>query len=149
MRVTMLFMLLVKAVMSFNKLFNQWSDTSEYLHNKCQNVLHIAAKNGKDYMVRHIVKDKKFGSQLVNAKDFEGNTPLHLAAMHGHSLVVGTLLLTGKCDSQILNQEGFTAYEVAKQRAGDPMDLEHKWGNEIYRAISRAICKPMSNKCAA
>ncbi|GKU96489.1 hypothetical protein SLEP1_g9718 [Rubroshorea leprosula] len=117
-------------VKAFNKLFNQWPDTSEYLNNKCQNVLHIAAKNGRDYMVRHIVEDKKFGPQLVNAKDIEGNTPLHLAAMHGHSLVVGTLLLTGKCDSQILNQEGFTAYEVAKQRAGDPMDSETQMGQQ-------------------
>ncbi|GKU96481.1 hypothetical protein SLEP1_g9710 [Rubroshorea leprosula] len=109
-------------VKAFNRLFCQWPDTSEFLNEKCQNILHVAARNGKDYMVRCIVKDKKFWPELVNAKDNEGNTPLHLAAMHGHSLVVGTLLLTRKCDSQILNKAGLTAYEVAKERAGDQVD---------------------------
>ncbi|GKV36734.1 hypothetical protein SLEP1_g44833 [Rubroshorea leprosula] len=85
-------------VKAYQALRSPWPDPTEFLDNNYQNILHVAAKNGRDSVVRCIVKDTNLGPKLLNTEDKDGNTPLHLAAMNGHSLVVGTLVLNRNCN---------------------------------------------------
>ncbi|TXG64018.1 hypothetical protein EZV62_011012 [Acer yangbiense] len=94
-------------------LFRKWPDPAELLCNKGQSILHVAAKSGKDNVVRFILKEKGT-DKLVNKLDKNGNTPFHLAALHGHSMVMTTLLFDKRSKADIVNCQGLTAYGICK-----------------------------------
>ncbi|KAJ6379244.1 hypothetical protein OIU76_015961 [Salix suchowensis] len=65
----------------------------EFLNYKGQNILHVAAENGKDRVVRYILRQEKtLVESLVNEMDEDGNTPLHMATHHGQSMAAFVLL---------------------------------------------------------
>ncbi|KAA8524408.1 hypothetical protein F0562_010868 [Nyssa sinensis] len=53
-------------------------DSIELLNRRGQNILRIAAINGKANMVSHMLKVPEL-KNLINGRDKKGNTPLHLA----------------------------------------------------------------------
>ncbi|XP_073260002.1 protein ACCELERATED CELL DEATH 6 [Populus alba] len=65
----------------------------EFLNEKGQNILHVAAENGQGNVVRYILEnDQKIVEPLLNEMDEDGNTPLHLAARHGQSTAAFVLV---------------------------------------------------------
>ncbi|KAK0588962.1 hypothetical protein LWI29_007759 [Acer saccharum] len=95
------------------ELFRKWPDPTELLCNKSQSILHVAAKSGKENVVRYLLKEK-CTDKLVNKMDKNGNTPFHLAALHGHSMVVVALMRDKRSNIDILNHQGLTAYDIFK-----------------------------------
>ncbi|PON87827.1 Protein accelerated cell death [Trema orientale] len=87
-------------------------DSKELCDEKHRNILHLAAKNGKDKVVSYILKTPEL-QILINDKDLDGNTPLHLAAMAGHPKVVSILTWDSRVDLEVLNGQGKTALDVA------------------------------------
>ncbi|TXG55183.1 hypothetical protein EZV62_020439 [Acer yangbiense] len=95
------------------ELFRKWPDPTELLCDKGQSILHVAAKSGKENVVRYLLKEK-CTDKLVNKMDKNGNTPFHLAALHGHSMVVVALKRDKRSNVDILNYQGLTAYDIFK-----------------------------------
>ncbi|TXG55173.1 hypothetical protein EZV62_020429 [Acer yangbiense] len=96
------------------ELFRKWPDPTELLCNKVQSILHVAAKSGKENVVRYLLKEKSCNDKLVNKMDKNGNTPFHLAALHGHSMVVVALMLDKRSKVEVVNYQGLTAYDILK-----------------------------------
>ena len=55
---------------------------------------------------------------LINARDYEGNTPLHSATMGVHAKVVSILTWDSRVDLGVMNGEGKTATNVAVNYRG-------------------------------
>ncbi|XP_043694579.1 protein ACCELERATED CELL DEATH 6-like [Telopea speciosissima] len=99
----------------------------ETLNKDHQNVVHLAAKNGRADLVSYMMlpqkkKTNKF-DKLKNAKDIEGNTPLHLATKNSHPKVVSILIRDGKVDMTIMNDEGLTARDIAEKEQMNEISL--------------------------
>ena len=85
---------------------------TELLNKKSQNILHVAAENGKNNVVKAILSDSKL-KELINAVDKNGNTALHLASLHLHSNVLCSLTWNKRVDLKRRNKEGLTARDIA------------------------------------
>ncbi|KAL2330973.1 hypothetical protein Fmac_018554 [Flemingia macrophylla] len=74
-------------------------DPREILDNRGRNMAHIAAVMGKFNVIRYILQDGKHGLvEMLNDKDYDGNSPLHLATLHSHPKVVHALT----CDTRVV-----------------------------------------------
>ena len=97
------------------KFLHEFPDMIELLTDEGQNILHVAAMNGKTKMVAYMLKrhDLKV-EMLINKKDQNGNTPLHLAAKEKHPpMVVSMLTWDKRVDLKALNKEGKRALDIA------------------------------------
>ena len=65
-------------------------------------------------MVRHICQNDAF-AVLLNATDYEGNTPLHLAVKHGFPRIVSLLLQTMTVETGVTNKYGLTAGDLGRR----------------------------------
>lgn len=95
-------------------LEKQWREPTELLNEEGQNILQVAAKSGRDNVVKHLLKTSQ--SNYWNAKDKGGNTALHLASMNLHPDVVLALTSDSRVDVKLRNGEGLTAFDIAGQR---------------------------------
>ncbi|KAK3404670.1 hypothetical protein EUGRSUZ_K00978 [Eucalyptus grandis] len=79
-----------------------------------QNILHVAAKAGNDFVYWLSIYYRKpdIIEMLVNSKDVDGNTPLHLASMHNHWEVMHFLTKDRGIDLQLRNNDGLTALDL-------------------------------------
>ncbi|KAJ6291404.1 hypothetical protein OIU76_023471 [Salix suchowensis] len=68
---------------------SEWSDPTEFLNKKRQNILH----------------------------DLDGNTPLHLASIHGRSIAAFNLVRSPKVEKKQANGEKLTPYEIAEKQS--------------------------------
>ncbi|KAF8391365.1 hypothetical protein HHK36_023669 [Tetracentron sinense] len=89
-------------------------DLREVLNGEDQNVLHVAAKSGKQKVVKSILKMPEL-SMLINETYNKGNTPLHLATIHWHPKIVTTLVHDKRVDMNLINDEGLTALDIAEK----------------------------------
>ncbi|KAJ6360893.1 hypothetical protein OIU77_004842 [Salix suchowensis] len=90
----------------------------EFLNYKGQNILHVAAENGKDRVVRYILRQKEtLVLSLLNEMDEDGNTPLHLATHRGQSVAAFVLVRDKRVDNSIVNNENLTPYDIAEQQS--------------------------------
>ncbi|KAL8254269.1 hypothetical protein R6Q59_032490 [Mikania micrantha] len=96
------------------ELLQRYPDAREFLSERHQNVLHVAAENGKVNIVQNILKTE-WAEFLLNEKDKDGNTPLHLATKNWHPKVVSVLTWAPRVDLKQVNHEGLTALEVAEK----------------------------------
>ncbi|KAJ6975810.1 hypothetical protein NC653_031594 [Populus alba x Populus x berolinensis] len=85
----------------------------EFLNEKGQNILHVAAKYGNNgSVVRYILKqDRQLVAPLLNAIDEDGNTPLHLAAGYGRCMATFLLVRDNRVEHFIVNNRNWTPYE--------------------------------------
>lgn len=96
------------------KLFQHCPDAGQFVTRKGQNILHVAAKYGKENAIRFILKTPDL-ELLINEKDNDGNTPLHLATSNWHPKVVSSLSWDRRVNLKLVNDEGFTALDVAEE----------------------------------
>uniref|UniRef100_A0A6N2M043 PGG domain-containing protein n=1 Tax=Salix viminalis TaxID=40686 RepID=A0A6N2M043_SALVM len=90
----------------------------EFLNYKGKNILHVAAENGKDRVVRYILRQKEtLVLSLLNEMDEDGNTPLHLATHRGQSVAAFVLVRDKRVDNSIVNNENLTPYDIAEQQS--------------------------------
>ncbi|PQP94302.1 protein ACCELERATED CELL DEATH 6-like [Prunus yedoensis var. nudiflora] len=78
-----------------------------------ENILHVAARCGKDNLVKYFLKKGEF-RMLINQKDRKGNTPLHLATMHHHPKVVYRLAWDTRTNLKLLNDSDMTALDITE-----------------------------------
>ncbi|KAF3950582.1 hypothetical protein CMV_023687 [Castanea mollissima] len=95
-------------------LQQQWLYPTELLNKKSQNILHVAAENGNNNVVKAILSDSKL-KELINAVDKNGNTALHLASLHLHTNVLCSLTWRKGADLKRRNKEGLTARDIASR----------------------------------
>lgn len=96
------------------ELLQHCPDLRELLDHNDQNILHVAAKAGKQNVVSYILRNSQL-DKLINGRDKDGNTPLHLATMHWHPKIVSTLTWEERVDLKSTNKEGLTTLDVAEQ----------------------------------
>ncbi|WCJ30717.1 ankyrin repeat family protein [Euphorbia peplus] len=76
-----------------------------------ENILHIAAKWGKENVVKYILENPEMET-LLNEKDLDGNTPLHIAAKHSHPAIALTLTWDRRIDLNPHNNQGLTPLDL-------------------------------------
>ncbi|PSS05728.1 Protein ACCELERATED CELL DEATH like [Actinidia chinensis var. chinensis] len=95
------------------KLLQYYPDGGELMTKEGENILHIAAKNGKNNVVNHILRTPEL-TKLLNEKDDHGNTALHLATMHWRPKVVSSLTWDKRIKLGLVNDDGMTVLDVAE-----------------------------------
>ncbi|KAG6740647.1 hypothetical protein POTOM_056103 [Populus tomentosa] len=86
------------------ELLTCWFDPMDFLNEKGQNILHVAAGSGQMKIVEEILGNRDMKA-IINEKDYDGNTPLHLAAMYGRPEIVRALVRDKRVDKRIVNNE--------------------------------------------
>ena len=99
----------------------------EFLTKEDQNILHVAAMNGKAKMVAYMLKmhDLKV-EMLVNNEDKNGNTPLHLATTKGHLDIVSVLARDKRVRLKSLNKDGKRALDNAMKYSGESPSIREE-----------------------
>ncbi|BBG99526.1 Ankyrin repeat family protein, partial [Prunus dulcis] len=88
-------------------------DSRELKNSSGQNILHVAARFGKDNLVKYFLKNGEF-RMLINKKDNLGNTPLHLATMYHHHKVVYLFTWDRRTNLKVVNGRGMTALDISE-----------------------------------
>ncbi|XP_047171409.1 protein ACCELERATED CELL DEATH 6-like [Vigna umbellata] len=86
------------------KLLEICPNPREIVDNKGRNIIHIAAIMGQFNVIKYILQNAKDEvKDMINDKDYDGNTPLHLAASCCHPKVVQALTWDTRVDLHCLN----------------------------------------------
>ncbi|KAJ4745409.1 Ankyrin repeat protein family-like protein [Rhynchospora pubera] len=94
------------------ELIEQFPDSDELLDKHGWNILHIAIICGTGNIIGHIRHNDTF-LRMLNARDYQGNTPLHLAAEEGEYQIVRFLISMNMVCTSIMNREGLTPVDLA------------------------------------
>ncbi|KAG7615946.1 putative ankyrin repeat-containing domain, PGG domain, protein accelerated cell death 6 [Arabidopsis thaliana] len=99
---------------------------SKHLLNKLgQNVLHIAAKNGKFWISNMLIINKDT-EHLGVGQDVDGNTPLHLAVMNWHFKSITWLARSSKI-LKVRNKNGLRARDIAEREVKPHYIFQERW----------------------
>ena len=101
----------VSAMESLVKICPEICDVAD---NKGQSALHIAVKSGKRKVVRFILKF--FDDDIINMRDYQGNTALHLAASQRHILIYVLLMNDRRSSKVVIKSDGVTVVDIIKSR---------------------------------
>ncbi|KAA8525042.1 hypothetical protein F0562_011464 [Nyssa sinensis] len=113
-------------------------DSIELLNRRGQNILHIAAMNGKANVVSHMLKVPEL-ENLINGRDKKGNTPLHLATAKVHPKVVSILTWDKRVGLELANKRGMIALDIAENYKGSVPSLQQRltWQTLRYANVPR------------
>ncbi|XP_047181203.1 protein ACCELERATED CELL DEATH 6-like, partial [Vigna umbellata] len=106
------------------KLLENCPNPREIIDKKGRNIVHIAAIMGKFDVVSYVLHDANGVKDMINDKDYDGNTPLHLAASHYRPKIVQALTWDTSVDLNWLNNNNQTpidAFEQFKQQNNPPI----------------------------
>ncbi|KOM42755.1 hypothetical protein LR48_Vigan05g035900 [Vigna angularis] len=106
------------------KLLENCPNPREIIDKQGRNIVHIAAIMGKFDVVRYVLHDANRVKDMINDKDYDGNTPLHLAASHYRPKIVQALTWDTSVDLNWLNnnhQTPLDAFEQFKQQDNPPI----------------------------
>ncbi|KAL6272232.1 hypothetical protein ACE6H2_022924 [Prunus campanulata] len=120
------------------ELLRHRPDSKEFRNLNDENILHVAARCGKDNVVKYFLKKGEF-QMLINQKDSNGNTPLHLATMHHHPKVVYRLAWDTRTNLKLLNGRGMTALDITTRNLGT-IDSYH--GRLTWMVLKSAFVQP-------
>ncbi|QCD96155.1 ankyrin [Vigna unguiculata] len=112
------------------KLLQNFPNPIEIIDKKGRNIVHIAAIMGQFDVVRYILQDANGVKDMINSKDYDGNTPLHLAASHCHPKIVQALTWDTRVNLNLLNnnnQSALDAFEQVKQQNNPPIAQRLTW----------------------
>ncbi|KAK7296902.1 hypothetical protein VNO77_27495 [Canavalia gladiata] len=90
---------------------------SQEMHdNNGRNILHLASQNGKFNVVNYILQSTNPKLQeMINEKDFDGNTPLHLATLCCHPKIVHALTWDKRVDFNLPNVKDQTPLDLCNE----------------------------------
>ncbi|WVZ01332.1 hypothetical protein V8G54_027401, partial [Vigna mungo] len=106
------------------KLLENCPNPREIIDKRGRNIVHIAAIMGQFDVVRYVLQDANGVKDMINDKDYDGNTPLHLAASHYRPKIVQALTWNTSVDLNWLNNNNQTpldAFEQFKQQDNPPI----------------------------
>ncbi|KAG4967723.1 hypothetical protein JHK82_033431 [Glycine max] len=103
------------------------------LNQKCQNILHVAAKNGKSKVVQYLLKNSKIDQFTINQKDNDGNTALHLASINLFPKVLYFITQDKKTDVNCSNNDGFTARDIVHLASKKQMTIRKFLANLVLK----------------
>ncbi|KAA8524416.1 hypothetical protein F0562_010860 [Nyssa sinensis] len=114
-------------------------DSRELLNPKGQNILHVAAENGRANAVSYMLKIPEL-ENLINERDKDGNTALHLASKYGYPKVVSILTWDKRVCLELVNEEGMTALAVLEDYDYDLTSFRWRltWQALRYANVPRA-----------
>ncbi|XP_039169554.1 protein ACCELERATED CELL DEATH 6-like [Eucalyptus grandis] len=115
------------------KLIHKLHPVSKWVNGKGQTVLHVAAKYGKEEVVRYILKDWDL-REMINERDDDGNTASHLAAKYLHVAALIHLVLDKRMNPCLLNHEGLAAVDIA----------QHSSQGGLRRGLARILLSSVS-----
>ncbi|KAF8029578.1 hypothetical protein BT93_E2099 [Corymbia citriodora subsp. variegata] len=131
-------------VVIVEELLRQWPDPAEFSSRLQQNILHVSARYGCISTVKYILKNPKF-NHLINARDFEMNTPLHLAALYWQPSVLLLLARDRRVDLNLVNMNNMTALDVVEQ---DMKGMDAPLRKRLTRIILQSAGTPRSGELA-
>lgn len=99
-----------------------WFDPLDLLNKKGQNLLHIAAKNGVEKVVKYVLSEQEL-EVLINERDKNGNSPLHLASKYLHPNILRLLTRDKRLKVNLVNNEGLTARDIVVFKRSTPSTL--------------------------
>jgi ankyrin repeat protein len=94
------------------RLLELCPDSDQLVDAQGKSFFHIAVKEKKVHLVRWVCNNSKL-TRVMNAKDFEGNTPMHLAVKTGHLKTFAVLLKSKMVDTGVMNKRGLTPLDLA------------------------------------
>ncbi|XP_028790314.1 protein ACCELERATED CELL DEATH 6 isoform X2 [Neltuma alba] len=128
----------VNLVKEFVEKPEPWFDPMDSMNQKGQNILHIAAKEGKDKVVKYILREKKL-EKLLNMRDKNGNTPLHLASKYLHPKTLLLLTQEKRLNINLVNKEGMTARDIVMLRRRIPPTFREFLSFTILKSIGTPL----------
>ncbi|URE15938.1 E1-E2 ATPase, partial [Musa troglodytarum] len=90
-------------------------DSMGLKNNTGRNFFHVAVEK-KNLEVAKYVLRSPWLTELVNAQDDEGNTPLHLAVISRNKKMVQVLLSCGSVNASVMNNLGYTPVDLASSK---------------------------------
>ncbi|XP_078150751.1 protein ACCELERATED CELL DEATH 6-like [Carex rostrata] len=95
-----------------NELIEQFPDSDELLDTQGRNMLHLAILSRKGDTIARMGHNHTF-LRMLNARDYQGNTPLHLASERRQYYIVRFLISMKVVYSSIMNRNGLTPVDLA------------------------------------
>ncbi|XP_039160961.1 death-associated protein kinase dapk-1-like [Eucalyptus grandis] len=80
-----------------------------------QTILHVAAKYGKEKVVKYILRHPDLG-EMINERDHDGNTPSHLAAKEIQPAALVHLVLDKRMNPSLVNHEYLAAVDLTTSK---------------------------------
>ncbi|KAJ4731141.1 Ankyrin repeat protein family-like protein [Rhynchospora pubera] len=112
----------------------EYPDYARLLDSCGRNLFHMAAEQNHSKVFTELFTLTKDDSSqinqmvqsMINARDYEGNTPLHLAAMKGHESVMAAILEKLNYDPVFLvpNRKGKTAFNLSFDQLWDDKEFD-------------------------
>ncbi|XP_048137810.1 protein ACCELERATED CELL DEATH 6-like [Rhodamnia argentea] len=126
------------------ELLQQWPDPAEFRSRHGENILHVSARYGCISTVKYILKSPRF-LHLINAIDFNLNTPLHLAALHWQPSVLLLLARDGRVNLKQVNKNNMTALDVVEEAI---QEVDAPLRKRLTRIILKSAGTPRSGELA-
>ncbi|XP_010038573.2 protein ACCELERATED CELL DEATH 6 [Eucalyptus grandis] len=128
------------------ELINKLHPVSQWVNGKGQTVLHVAAKYGREEVVRSILKHPDL-REMINERDHDGNTPSHLAAKYLQPAALVHLVLDKRMNPSLLNHEGLAVVDSAPNDSPTATMLRLGFVRALLKTVSakrpdRFIVKP-------
>lgn len=90
-------------------------DSMGLQNNTGRNFFHVAVEKKNLEMVKYVLRSPWL-TELVNAQDDEGNTPLHLAVISRNEKMVQVLLSCASVNASVMNNSGRTPVDLASSK---------------------------------